>query len=345
MTEELTRIVSGIGPKLRALRSRPACPSQQLAEISPTSPPRRSTRSSRAAWSRRSPPSSSSRERSAVPSAYFVDEEEAAADPTVLHPGRRTAARSSRRTPASTWPGSAGRTAGSCLAGARATVVAGASSGERAMEHPGEELVYLLEGELEFVVDEQLYCLQPGDSLHFRTVQPHFWRNPGTTRRRRALDGPAPPVSRPPVVRPAPSTGRARRRPPGGGPRCAPGEPRLRQPAPRPTSAARRSASPRAAASASASPAASPTGTSSASRPGTRYSRKTGRSLRHHGQPGAHRLQHRQPEALLHGREGERVGGRVPGTACPRRARCRRATTSPPSSSPSRGSSASTASR
>ena len=65
------------------------------------------------------------------------------------------------------------------LAGARATVLPGASSGDRAMEHPGEELVYLLEGELEFVVNEQCYRLEPGDSLHFRTVQPHFWRNPG----------------------------------------------------------------------------------------------------------------------------------------------------------------------
>ena len=48
------------------------------------------------------------------------------------------------------------------------------------MEHPGEELVYLLEGRLEFVVNEQRYCLEPGDSLHFRTQQPHSWRNPGT---------------------------------------------------------------------------------------------------------------------------------------------------------------------
>ncbi|MCU1618541.1 MAG: Transcriptional regulator, family with cupin sensor, partial [Modestobacter sp.] len=39
---------------------------------------------------------------------------------------------------------------------------------------------YLLEGVLEFVVNHQTYRLQPGDSLHFRTVQPHSWRNPGT---------------------------------------------------------------------------------------------------------------------------------------------------------------------
>ena len=27
----------------------------------------------------------------------------------------------------------------------------------------------------------RLYELKPGDSLHFRTYQPHFWRNPGDT--------------------------------------------------------------------------------------------------------------------------------------------------------------------
>src|SRR3712207_4569955 len=66
------------------------------------------------------------------------------------------------------------------LAGARATVDPGASSGERMLEHPGEELIYLLEGELEFVVNSRTYRLRPCDSLHFRTVQPHAWRNPGT---------------------------------------------------------------------------------------------------------------------------------------------------------------------
>jgi quercetin dioxygenase-like cupin family protein len=47
------------------------------------------------------------------------------------------------------------------------------------MEHPGEELVHLLEGELEFQVDDETVLLAPGDSLHFRTDRPHRWRNPG----------------------------------------------------------------------------------------------------------------------------------------------------------------------
>ena len=59
-------------------------------------------------------------------------------------------------------------------------MVPGASSGDRPLEHPGEELVYLVEGTLEFTVGDQVYTLTPGDSLHFRTVQPHAWRNPGS---------------------------------------------------------------------------------------------------------------------------------------------------------------------
>jgi len=60
-----------------------------------------------------------------------------------------------------------------------ATVEPGASSGDKLLEHPGEELVYLLEGELEFTVAGKRFSLGRCDALHFRTVQPHSWRNPG----------------------------------------------------------------------------------------------------------------------------------------------------------------------
>lgn len=64
------------------------------------------------------------------------------------------------------------------LAGALAVVGPGADSGPEPMIHPGEELVYLLEGSLEFTVTDEVYPLTPGDSLHFRTDRPHQWRNP-----------------------------------------------------------------------------------------------------------------------------------------------------------------------
>ena len=64
------------------------------------------------------------------------------------------------------------------LAGARACVVAGASSGRKPMQHPGEELVHVTDGTLEFNVAGQSFQLEPGSTLHFRGDQPHTWRNP-----------------------------------------------------------------------------------------------------------------------------------------------------------------------
>ncbi|MBI2237955.1 MAG: cupin domain-containing protein [Actinobacteria bacterium] len=64
------------------------------------------------------------------------------------------------------------------MAGAAATVEPGADSGPRAMEHPGEELVYVLSGMISFDVDGQEYVLRRGDALHFRTDRRHRWRNP-----------------------------------------------------------------------------------------------------------------------------------------------------------------------
>jgi transcriptional regulator with XRE-family HTH domain len=67
------------------------------------------------------------------------------------------------------------------MAGARATVVPGATSGRKPMQHPGEELVHVTDGVLEFNVAGQAFQIRPGDTLHFRGDQPHTWRNPGDT--------------------------------------------------------------------------------------------------------------------------------------------------------------------
>jgi transcriptional regulator with XRE-family HTH domain len=67
------------------------------------------------------------------------------------------------------------------LAGARATVAPQASSGRKPMQHPGEELVHVTGGELEFSIAGQAFPLKAGDTLHFRGDQPHSWRNPGDT--------------------------------------------------------------------------------------------------------------------------------------------------------------------
>ena len=40
-------------------------------------------------------------------------------------------------------------------------------------EHPGTEFIYMLEGELEYRVGDEIFLLEPGDSLTFRGEIPH----------------------------------------------------------------------------------------------------------------------------------------------------------------------------
>jgi transcriptional regulator with XRE-family HTH domain len=67
------------------------------------------------------------------------------------------------------------------IAGAEAVAEPSADSGPTPMNHPGEELVIVHEGELVFTVDGERHALRAGDSIHFRTHLPHSWANPGDT--------------------------------------------------------------------------------------------------------------------------------------------------------------------
>jgi transcriptional regulator with XRE-family HTH domain len=178
MTEDLSRIVSGIGPKLHTLRKQAGLSLQQLAVKSDVS----AAAIHKIEQSGMVPTITTLLKVAGAlgrPVAFFVDEEEVASDPTVF-------VRDGEQRPILTshtgidLAGISGTYGRFYLAGARATVMPGASSGDHFLEHPGEELIHLLEGELEFVVNDRTYRLQPGDSLHFRTVQKHSWRNPGT---------------------------------------------------------------------------------------------------------------------------------------------------------------------
>jgi transcriptional regulator with XRE-family HTH domain len=59
------------------------------------------------------------------------------------------------------------------------TLQPGAGSGRQVMSHSGHELVYCLEGEVEYEVEEKAYVLSVGDALLFEARLPHRWRNPG----------------------------------------------------------------------------------------------------------------------------------------------------------------------
>jgi transcriptional regulator with XRE-family HTH domain len=43
----------------------------------------------------------------------------------------------------------------------------------KVFEHPGEEFIYVIEGSCEYVVGDEKFLLEPGDSLYFDANRPH----------------------------------------------------------------------------------------------------------------------------------------------------------------------------
>ena len=179
---ELERIVGSIGLKVFSLRKRMGLSLQQLGERSDVSAaaihkieqggmvPTITTLLKIAGALGR-------------PVSYFVEEDVGRDDVAVLTPPDedRPVYTSHKGITLNSVSGPYGRF---LLAGARATVAPGANSGRKPMQHPGEELVFVTEGVLEFAVAGQSFQLEPGCSLHFRGDQPHTWRNPGTAEAR-----------------------------------------------------------------------------------------------------------------------------------------------------------------
>lgn len=44
-------------------------------------------------------------------------------------------------------------------------------------QHEGEEFLYILEGEIEQTLGDEVMTLRAGDSMHFQGSTPHLWRN------------------------------------------------------------------------------------------------------------------------------------------------------------------------
>jgi len=57
------------------------------------------------------------------------------------------------------------------------TLLPGAVGGEEPISHAGEEFVYCVEGEVEYLVNDEWHRLEAGDSLLFQSPQPHMCRN------------------------------------------------------------------------------------------------------------------------------------------------------------------------
>ncbi len=67
---------------------------------------------------------------------------------------------------------------GQSLEGNIHVVSPGATNGGE-INHIGEEVGYVLEGEFELTVGSTTYHLKAGDSFFFRSELPHSYRNPG----------------------------------------------------------------------------------------------------------------------------------------------------------------------
>lgn len=174
----LDDIIASIGPKIRELRQQKGLSLQQLAQRSGVSAaaihkierngmvPTITTLMKLAGALNRSV-------------AYLIEEQEQEDRPAVL-------IRAADRRPVFTSKGGlelrgiSGPYGRFFMAGAVATVEPGADSGPKRMEHPGEELVYVLSGTLGFEVGGEEYALRRGDALHFRTDRPHRWWNSGS---------------------------------------------------------------------------------------------------------------------------------------------------------------------
>jgi transcriptional regulator with XRE-family HTH domain len=61
------------------------------------------------------------------------------------------------------------------------TLAPGAGTSQDPVTHPGQEFVYVLEGEVAYHVGDSRYDLDPGDSLLFEAAQPHWLENTAET--------------------------------------------------------------------------------------------------------------------------------------------------------------------
>ncbi len=174
----LEEVISGIGAKVRFMRTRKGYSLQQLARLADISAaaihkierngmvPTITTLMKLAAALNR-------------PVSYFISEEEES-DRLQVHTTPKN-----RRSVFTAIPGLelesiSGAYGRFFLAGAHAKAHSGRESGPGPTTHQGEALVYLLEGTLFFEFEDEVVTLRPGDSVHFRGDVLHRWHNPAS---------------------------------------------------------------------------------------------------------------------------------------------------------------------
>ncbi len=58
------------------------------------------------------------------------------------------------------------------------TLAPGAGNADQPVSHAGEEFVHCLEGKFNYCVTDRPFSLEPGDSLLFEAIRPHYFHNP-----------------------------------------------------------------------------------------------------------------------------------------------------------------------
>lgn len=181
LADQVGTIVGTIGPKVKRLRQEQRLSLQQLALRSDVS-----TAAIHKIESSNMVPTVTTLLKIATalerPVGYFIDDENSA-DPVSFTP---RADRPAIYTPHSglSLASISGPYTPFRSAAAIATLEPGATSGAKPLIHPGEELVYVLEGSIAFNIAGADYRVDRGDSLHFVGDQPHHWENVRSTRAR-----------------------------------------------------------------------------------------------------------------------------------------------------------------
>lgn len=62
------------------------------------------------------------------------------------------------------------------------TIKAGGTSGKKNMYHPGDELIYIVAGQLSITIADEIHELHSGDSLSFKSHLPHRWYNSASSK-------------------------------------------------------------------------------------------------------------------------------------------------------------------
>ncbi len=64
------------------------------------------------------------------------------------------------------------------------TIEEGGNSGKDALIHEGEEIKFCMQGRIAYTINDEEYLLEAGDCIHFKSGNPHYWKNEnaGTSR-------------------------------------------------------------------------------------------------------------------------------------------------------------------